>query len=124
MNGREGLLFGLNYAAYSLKGSTPAVFFSRHGWSKSSAVRLEVDEGITRLGQLRDGDSSSLFDVLSHGSHLLRSDVDELPSVINHTYREERKDLEVSTLAPLTSRHTSVTSFGRAVQTAEAAFHI
>lgn len=78
-------LFAFNGVLYSLRGKTPAVFLSGHSWSHSSAVRLEVDEGVAGLGQLCNGHSASLLDVLSHGCHLLCSDVDELPPVINHT---------------------------------------
>lgn len=63
------------------------MLFSGQGWSHSSAVRLEVDEGVAGLGQLCNGDSTSLLDVLGHGCHLLCSDVDELSPVINDTCR-------------------------------------
>lgn len=110
----EGFLFAFRYVVYSLKSSTPAfshATVSCHSWSNSLAVRLEVDQGIACLDQLCNGYSSSLFDKLSHGSHLLRRNIDELSSVINYTYRGKRKDLQVSTLALPTSQQTLVTSF-------------
>jgi len=87
---------------------------SCHSGSNGSAVRLEVDQGIACLGQLCDGDSSSLSDVLSHGSHLLWSDVDELSSVINHTYGGKERTLKSALwLLSLPDRHQSLLLEGR-----------
>lgn len=85
------------------------MFCLRHSWSSSSAVGLEVDEGTAGLGQLCNGDSSSLLDVLRHSSHLLRSDVDELSSVINHTYGGKERTLKSALwLLSLPDRHQSL----------------
>lgn len=108
----EGFLFGfvrlIHYKVKLLPYSSHATV-SCHSWSNRSAVRLEVDQGIACLGQLCDGDSSSLFDILRHGSHLLWSDVDELSSVINHTYRGKERTLKSALWLPLLpNRHQSL----------------
>lgn len=78
------------------------------------AVRLEVDQGIACLDQLGDGDSSPLLDIPSHGSHLLWRDVDELSSVINHTYGGKERTLKSALwLLSLPDRH-QLLLFGRA----------
>ena len=128
VNGLEGFLFVFNYTAYSLKGWTPAVFFSRHNFMPQLEQQLGCQAGgwsgncllgpalrwrlVPSVWYTEPRQPSPLewcrWTFLCHQSHL----------------QGERKDLEVSTLALLTSQQTSVISFGRDVQTAEAAFHI
>lgn len=55
----------------------------------TATVRHQVDERVAGLSQLCDGHSASLPDELSHRVQLSWSDGDKLPSVINHTCRQQ-----------------------------------
>lgn len=62
------------------------------GPSGSVAVLwFQIDQRITGLGQFRDGNSTSLFDELSHRVHFGLSDGDKLAPVVNDPWKKEKK---------------------------------
>lgn len=76
----------VRYARSTVKSLGPGVP-QRGGVPSGGAAALghQVDQRVTGLGQLCDGHPASLSDELSHGVQLLRSDGDELPSVVDHS---------------------------------------
>jgi len=54
----------------------------------AQALGQQVDEGVAGLSQVRDGHPAPLPHEAGHGVQLLLGDGDELPPVVNHSWRQ------------------------------------
>lgn len=67
---------------------------SLHLLGSIAALWHQIDQRVAGLSQLADGHASSLSDELSHRLQLCWSNVDKLPSVIDHTCGTHQRVLD------------------------------